>query len=293
MTTKYYSVNETLSFLGKIGLTIDIFSSQVREKAIHPIIYINSLQAHACEADTDEEKNPIAIGHCFLSAYWDLNDEMVAIMDCIIRDGVVRTKPVVQMKNVIGTPEMHSWQYDYYVFSDVPPDQINPKPYSAMNKIAYYILRTPLNNQTVKLTLANIVITSVDFEKLKAYLLQHNNISVASDSSLGSELKSSSAYALLPAGQTQNNVKSKQTRHHALNELIKEMHSASTDKSAAAIWKKMKSLTENDDHKIIQEMDSWSSPNPTIKWVSHRNKECSKNRRTFENDIAKLNKSYI
>lgn len=90
---KYYRIEETIRILKDKGAKIEAedLCSYTREGLIHPIIYINFLSAHACEKRQDGEA--LAVGHCFLSAYWDLEEEMTALLDAVTREKTLRYAP--------------------------------------------------------------------------------------------------------------------------------------------------------------------------------------------------------
>lgn len=84
-----------------------------------------------------------------------------------------------------------------------------------------------------------------------------------------------------------DSVKRKQKRVHALHELIKEIYNKSSDKSPRAIWNQLKEMCN--EREILQEVDSWTKPDATIFWITHRGKEDEMIRSTFENYISRLN----
>jgi hypothetical protein len=80
---------------------------------------------------------------------------------------------------------------------------------------------------------------------------------------------------------------SKQKREHALHELMKDMYAGSDDKSPAEIWKKLKQMGSQEG--VINHMDQWTEVDAKIQWTSHTGKLRTMDRRSFENEISKLN----
>jgi hypothetical protein len=164
---KYYRIEETIRILRDKGAKTEAedLCSYTREGLIHPIIYINSLSAHACEKRQDGEA--LAVGHCFLSAYWDLGEEMTALLDTVTREKNIEVRPLVKKIHLAEEPKIFSWQYDTYVFQRVPPGHSCPKPQSEDLKLEFFILVPPeRNKQTITLTVENFVITNRDLEFL-------------------------------------------------------------------------------------------------------------------------------
>lgn len=168
----YYTIEETIISLGKYGLTIGVIGSNTREKLIHPIIYINSMPAHACEPGINDN-SVIYVGHCYISAYLDMGDEIIAILDNLISssDGIIKINNWIKKEFIIGEPKISSWQYDNPVFEDVPKDLIiHPKPFYS-EFIKYFRLRSS-NELKPTLRLSNILITHADVELLKCALTE-------------------------------------------------------------------------------------------------------------------------
>jgi hypothetical protein len=88
--------------------------------------------------------------------------------------------------------------------------------------------------------------------------------------------------------------KAKQQREHALNEEIEKAFTLLSEKektmpSALNLWKYMKKTMVGEG--VIVEMDNWTVNDTEITWVSHRGKDQTTSRRTFENILSKLRTS--
>lgn len=282
---KYYTINETLTLLTKARLTIDIVGSLIREKLIHPIIYINSLAAHACVRQHDEKA--IAVGQCFLSAYWDLGNEMIAIVDNLIHDGSVKIHPLVKVAQMVEKYEIFSWQCDDYLFKRVPPGHAKPQPFSDNLDIRYFVLIPEnYNEQSVTLKLTNIVISSDDFEFLKKYLIDHA-MKIAQTTFMKQENPTPLPNLIqeLPTGNLPQTVPQLKQRRISMHiELIKKTHASSRDKTAIGVWNELKNFSETDQDEI-EEMDDWGK-GAQIKWVSGTR---PMGHRRFQNIISQLN----
>jgi hypothetical protein len=283
---KYYTIEEALTLLGSQGLTLGGIGSYTRERLIHPIIYINSKPAYACEEGTcersicevccsenNDKKSAIAVGYCFISAYWDLGIQMIAIMDNLIssENGTFDIFILVKAEQLIGKPEIFSWQYHERVFDKAPFGHINPKPFS--DKLKHFILITP-DNRTFTLKLANILIPSTDVELLRTHL--------------------SRGLIIKPSLPNQISIPDKEGKRakpktNPLNKLIADIHQKSSNKSPEQIWSELKRLCDDDIHPILQEVTPWDEGKATIVWQSHREKERSMGRARFENIISELN----
>jgi hypothetical protein len=174
---KYYRIDETVKILRSKGATIEIedLSTYTREQLIHPIIYLNSLAAHACERRFDGEA--LAVGHCFLSAYWNPSEEMTALFDTVTRDKSIEIRPLVKKIHLIEEPKIFSWQYEDYVFQRVWPGHASPKPYSENLKLEYFILVPPEQyKQTITLKMENFLIINRDLEFLISSLTETEQI---------------------------------------------------------------------------------------------------------------------
>jgi hypothetical protein len=93
MKIKYCGINEIIKILETKGLNADLENvrSCVRERLIHPIIYIDSFPAYACEIQSD--RSALAVGFCFLSAYWNPGDNIIAIFNTLMRKDTVKIEP--------------------------------------------------------------------------------------------------------------------------------------------------------------------------------------------------------
>lgn len=161
---KYYSLSEALTALGKYGLTVDVIRGCTQEGLIHPVIYIDSLAAHACEQNGIG--SAVAVGQCLLSCYVDLGDEITPAIDLLVRDKSFLIRTLVKKVDILGLPKMFSWEYDARLFVNVPPGHSNPKQYSDVLDIRYFILLSS-NMRHVEMTEKNIAITNADFNFLK------------------------------------------------------------------------------------------------------------------------------
>jgi len=170
---KYYTIEEILAFLGGRGLTVGIIGSYTREKLIHPIIYLNSKSVHACEASSDSPA-AIAVGHCFLSAHWDLGADIISVVDKLIlsKPVAIKIRQLVKRKMLIGEPEIFSWEYQGNVFDTIPEDfkdLIRPRPRSEeLDKKLEYFMLTP---SAATLGLENLLLTKMDFDFLKNHFI--------------------------------------------------------------------------------------------------------------------------
>ena len=271
LTPNYYTIDETLAKLGRFGLTLNIIGSYVRERLIHPIVYINAHTAHACEHGDDG--SAIAVGHCFVSCYWDLGQEITAIIDSLISspDGTIEIRPLVKKEMLIGEPLIFDWQYDRNLFQRVPPGCVNPKPHSSDLNIRYFIL-TSRGKTLPTLKLSNILIGSNDFDLLKKQMTIMFN--------------GNSTEPGLPKEKSQRAPKKKT---NPFKKLVTELHRNSESKTPEAIWTAMEKLCHGDVHPILQEVTPWDQINAEILWQSHRGEERHLKRRAFENMISELN----
>ena len=90
--------------------------------------------------------------------------------------------------------------------------------------------------------------------------------------------------------QSSQDKSQKQVRVNALHRIIKDAFECSTDKSARGVWTYINDNLEQYEE-IIQEVDKWTSHDPKIHWLSHRDYECRMKRSTFENLISRLKAS--
>ena len=160
---KYYSLNEALTALGKYGLTMEVIRGCTQEGLIHPIIYIDSLAAHACE---ESNGSAVAVGQCLLSCYVDLGVEVTPAIDLLVRDESFLIRTLVKKTNILGSPKMFCWEHDARLFTKVPEGHANPKQYSEALDIRYFILLSS-NMRHVEMTEKNVVITNADFNFIK------------------------------------------------------------------------------------------------------------------------------
>lgn len=122
------------------------------------------MAAHACEEGNDGRA--LAVAHCFLSAYWDLGQDITALFDTVIREKSVEIHPLVKKAQLIEEPKIFSWQIEDYVFKRVWPGHAYPKPYSENLKLKYFMLLPPDRKQTITLIIENFLITNRDLEFL-------------------------------------------------------------------------------------------------------------------------------
>lgn len=158
MNREFYNLNEAIEILKRNGITTDIgiISNYVRERIIHPIIYIDSFPVHVCELRSDGQG--VAIGLCLLSAYWSIGDDIVAVFDGILREEIVTMGYVVKRDNLIKE-RLTAWDSRPHVFDGVPLTNINPKDYSKDLAIFGFIF---LKEKPFKITIKNIFITYTD-----------------------------------------------------------------------------------------------------------------------------------
>ncbi|MBX3709657.1 MAG: hypothetical protein KIT56_01790 [Gammaproteobacteria bacterium] len=168
MKIKYYSINEIIKILETKGLNADLenIRSCVRECLIHPLIYIDSFPAYACETQSDG--SALAVGLCFLSAYWNPGDEILAAFNSLMKKDVVEIQAWINISALQKNFKMHSWQYNDHVFIQAPPKHVSPKPYSENIKIKFF------NLLERNITLKNIMISDDDVHKLVEYLGELN-----------------------------------------------------------------------------------------------------------------------
>lgn len=168
MKKKYYTVNETISTLKKISSEFGLveLASYVQEKIIQPIIYIDSLESHACEIDgTAEEGNLFASGYCYLTAYWDVGDEIIGIFNRLISKSKLDIDSGIFKCKLVGEPKISSWQINHDSFKKVPTARLRLRISQSDAKIEAFVLLEPIK-------MANIVLTTGDFEKLKKILTE-------------------------------------------------------------------------------------------------------------------------
>lgn len=167
MAIRYYSLHETLSLLKNKGLNLSTIVSHVREKTIHPLVYIDSIPAHACELSEDGN-TAIPVGFCCLSAKWDVGNQIIALADNLIksRTGIVEIEPKVNKSDLLSDFNILGWRYDRTAFSRLPQDKTNPQPYSDDLQITYFILLSQ-DKISASISLHNIVITPEDFQLLR------------------------------------------------------------------------------------------------------------------------------
>lgn len=267
MKKKFYSIEEALNILEQ-KISIEDLCSYTRENMIHPVIYINSFPMHACEC---HDNQAIFVGFCFLSGYWDVGDNIIAMLDTIARGQHITTKSPIK-KDLVQSLRIMNWQHDLKDFNGVPEGHINPKQYSEGLPIEYFFI----HGNPFIINIKNVFINHNDLEILKS---QIKNNSFYSKSSL--------------LTQNNKNTSEKQTgiikrtniRSHPLRELVQKIYddSPSEQKNAASIWKKLKEYKE-----IIIKIDTFSYPDATIEWISTSNRTLTTKRKTFVNWISKL-----
>lgn len=164
MEFKYCCVNEIIRILATKGLNADLetIRSCVRERLIHPIIYIDSFPAYACEIKPDRSAR--AVGLCFLSAYWNPGDNIIAIFNSLTKKDKVEIAKWINVSQLDDNFEMHSWQNDNQAFVHAPPEFVSPKPFSTQLKIEMF------NLLEGNLSLKNIMIATKDISTLVGYL---------------------------------------------------------------------------------------------------------------------------
>src|SRR5207244_1909522 len=87
--------------------------------------------------------------------------------------------------------------------------------------------------------------------------------------------------------QLSQNSAPKQNRANALHEKIKQIYKNDPKQSTRSIWNILKKMSAEGDE-IIQEVSSWTDPEAKIYWRSHRKKERTLKRESFENFISDL-----
>ena len=264
----YYSFHETADLLSDLGFTKNIFGSLVREKLLHPMIYINSLPALACVLDQDGAGQ--AVGYCFLSTYWDLGNQIIAVIDTLLTRKSFNVKLVVDKKKLLGEPEIIGWRTELQYFEQVPTEYVSPKAFNENLVINHFILVSS-NQKSVNMGFNNIVITKEDFDQLKQYL----------------QIQKEAMLTVHTKTKSRVSPSIKQTRHNALHELIKSLHEQAQNKSAVKLWKELRDLALEGNETVL-EVDNWTSHEPKVRWISSRGNENKLERRSFENFISKL-----
>jgi hypothetical protein len=175
MKKRYYDVHDVIKTLARQGVVIDIadLHSCTREQIIHPLIYIDSVPVHACESHKNEA---VAVGFCFLSAYCDVGDEIIAIFDRLLREPSFKTSLLVKKENLIDF-RIFSWNTEPYLFADVPHGHSSPKPFSGEEKISYFMF---LKNNPFYVRIENLVISQKDLQILAQYYIAPNQEKLSS-----------------------------------------------------------------------------------------------------------------
>ncbi|WP_207385244.1 hypothetical protein [Legionella lansingensis] len=129
MDQKYFSVNEVIKYFEKKGRPIDFadIGGYVRKCIIHPVVYIDSIPAHAHETINVEQA--LVIGFCYLSAYWHISeDKIIALCDNLLR-GQQATLCGIN-KEELTQIRITSWMTELRHFEGVPLEHLYPKPFS-------------------------------------------------------------------------------------------------------------------------------------------------------------------
>lgn len=153
---EYYTITETINILERAGLKIDFeeICGYARENLIHPLIYIDSCPTYACEK-TGNTANAIAF--CYLSAYWDLDERIIVILDGILRYKVIQwASYFVKKSEFVKEPLIMGWNIETHILNGAPEGHRNPKPFSDNLKIEYFSF---LKNQKFCIERKNIILT--------------------------------------------------------------------------------------------------------------------------------------
>jgi hypothetical protein len=162
MEQKYFSVNEIIKHFKKKkhSLNFEDICGYVRKRSIHPVVYIDSVPTHAHE--TINVKQALAIGFCYLSAYWHISeDKIIALCDNLLRGQTVTTRAI--NKEELTQIRITSWMTQLHHFEGVPEGHIYPKLFSNDLAITGFIF--PVQNP-FSIFIGNIAISEEDLTTL-------------------------------------------------------------------------------------------------------------------------------
>lgn len=256
MDKKYFSVNEVVKHFKKKGYDIDFedICGYVRKHIIHPVVYIDSIAAHAHE--TTNEKQALAIGFCYLSAYWHISeDKLTALCDNLLRKQIVTTRGL----NIEELTQIRitSWMTKLHHFEGVPDGHICPKPFSNDLAITGFIFPP---TSPFSINIGNIAISEDDLEILNNY-----NASI------------------LPKNNPQNTADD-----NALKKLIKKTMNGSGISKPEHLWKHLQQLIDDLEITLITDIEDWDLPKARLFYKLSDGKEASIGKKRFQNIISEL-----
>lgn len=270
MTEKYLRFNVVQKqFAAKeLAFNFEDLCDYVRNKTIHPAIYIDSVPALAYQI-TNQGK--AAIGVCHLSAYWHINNnELVGLCDNLLRKIPAWSKNGVN-KDEISQIAISFWCTESDYFEEVPKDLIQPKAFSQNLMIDGFIF--PENNRFFVET-RHICISEKDLTILNTHVLPAD--------------RSKNKVIMKPVHIGKNNSGSRQPNRLQL--LIQKKLMESKSKSAEAIWRQIRN--DREDYELwIDKIDPWGNgrEEAAIKWSAPSVTDKTMKRAAFETYVSELN----
>lgn len=284
MSRKYYTVNEVINFFGKhdTNITMEDIACYVREKLIHPIIYIDSFPVYACEEGN--EGQAVAMGLCFLSAYWDVGNEILGVVDNLARNGKVQTAVIVKKEQLIDQPTIMSWNNRQSALAELPLKFTNPKDYSDDIEIKYFAF--PEKNPFF-VDVRNLCISTQDFDLLKNFFL----INDVADMGFSGFTRDDNSKSKIEE-ETQLNEPAPEKRINELHEVIERTFNVEKVRlgrvpTSTEVWRALRASIEAMEQKehykydidgIIRTMDK-----NKIEWLDSKENLQTMVRRTFDN----------
>ena len=145
-----------------VSVSINEISSYSRTGVIQPILYVDSRPVFACCLN-ENKSSAVILGHCLLSAHWDLGNEMIAVLDNLSRDEKVQVDIKAPVSRFAMTDIQHmSWSIEPETFRRFTQQNLKLQRVCDDSNIQWYLFEGLQFN----IRMENIFISAGDIDKL-------------------------------------------------------------------------------------------------------------------------------